>query len=141
VDGSASNDTGHILNEARTAVLLQRVKNGAGAFSIEEGLELGTRGGASVLGRDREIGSLEVGKAADFIGINLDTLSMAGGAVHDPFAALLLCRVDRVDFSVINGKVIIKDGRLLTADVDQLIERHNTLACEFLARHPAPNTM
>jgi cytosine/adenosine deaminase-related metal-dependent hydrolase len=137
VDGSASNDTGHILNEARTAVLLQRVKNGAGAFSIEEGLELGTRGGASVLGRDREIGSLEVGKAADFIGVNLDTLSMAGGAVHDPFAALLLCHVDRVDFSVINGKVIVEDGRLLSVDVDLLIERHNTLAREFLARHPA----
>jgi cytosine/adenosine deaminase-related metal-dependent hydrolase len=141
VDGSASNDTGHILNEARTAVLLQRVKSGAGAFSIQEGLELGTRGGASVLGRDREIGSLEVGKAADFIGVNLDTLNMAGGAVHDPLAALLLCRVDRVDFSVIHGKVILKDGRLLTVDVDRLIERHNTLAREFLARHPAPNTM
>jgi cytosine/adenosine deaminase-related metal-dependent hydrolase len=140
VDGSASNDSGHILNEARTAVLLQRAKNGAGAFSIEEGLELGTRGGASVLGRDQDIGSLEVGKAADFIGVNLDTLSMAGGAVHDPFASLLLCHVDRVDFSVINGKLVVKDGRLLTVDVDQLIERHNTLARGFLARHPASNT-
>jgi cytosine/adenosine deaminase-related metal-dependent hydrolase len=138
VDGSASNDTGHLLNEARTAVLLQRVKNGAGAFSVEEGLELATRGGASVLGREREIGSLEVGKAADFIGVNLNTLSMAGGAVHDPFAALLLCRIDRVDLSVINGKTIVMDGRLLTVDVDQLVERHNELAAEFVARHPAP---
>jgi cytosine/adenosine deaminase-related metal-dependent hydrolase len=125
-----------MLNEARTAVLLQRVKNGAPAFSVEEGLELATLGGAAVLGRNAEIGSLEVGKSADFIGVNLNTLAFAGGSVHDPVAALLLCHVDRVDLSVINGKVIIKDGKLLTVDVGRLVERHNALATEFVARHP-----
>jgi cytosine/adenosine deaminase-related metal-dependent hydrolase len=136
VDGSASNDTGHVFNEARTALLLQRVKNGAGAFSVEEGLELATVGGAAVLGRETEIGSLAAGKAADFIGVNLNTLSMAGGAVHDPAAALLLCRVDRVDLSVINGRCVVRNGQLLTIDLNQLITRHNELAAAMVARHP-----
>jgi cytosine/adenosine deaminase-related metal-dependent hydrolase len=135
VDGSASNDTGHLLNEARTAMLLQRVIKGANAFSIEEGLQLATRGGAAVLGRADEIGSLQPGKAADFIGINLDTLSMAGGAVHDPAAALLLCHVDRVDLSVINGKVVVQDGKLLTIDTSLLVACHNALAAGIVAQH------
>jgi cytosine/adenosine deaminase-related metal-dependent hydrolase len=79
VDGSASNDTGHLLNEARTAVLLQRVIKGANAFSVQEGLHLATRGGAAVLGRANEIGSLQSGKAADFIRVNWTPSSMAGG--------------------------------------------------------------
>ncbi len=138
VDGSASNDTGHVITEARNAVLLQRVKNGPAAFSVEEGLELATLGGAAVLGREAELGSLAVGKAADFIGVNLNTLAMAGGAVHDPLAALLLCRVDRVDLSVINGKIVVRNGELLTVDLGQLIARHNALAAEFVGRHPEP---
>lgn len=138
VDGSASNDTGHVITEARNAILLQRVKNGPAAFSVEEGLELATLGGAAVLGREAEIGSLAVGKAADFIGVNLNTLAMAGGAVHDPLAALLLCRVDRVDLSVINGKIVVRNGELLTVDLGHLIARHNALAAEFVGRHPEP---
>jgi cytosine/adenosine deaminase-related metal-dependent hydrolase len=137
VDGSASNDCGHVINEARSAVLLQRVKNGPAAFTVQEGLELATLGGASVLGRP-EIGSLAPGKAADFIGVNLHTLSMAGGAVHDPLAALLLCRVDRVELSVINGKIVVRTGELLTVDLDKLIARHNQLAAEMVGRHPEP---
>lgn len=138
VDGSASNDTGHLIDEARHAVLLQRVNGGAGIFSVHEGLELATRGGAAVLGREDEIGSLEVGKAADFVGINLNTLSMAGGAVHDPVAALLLCRVNNVDLSVINGKVVVQGGELKTVDLERLIERHNEIAREIVSRHPQP---
>ncbi len=137
VDGSASNDTGHVLNEARQAMLLQRVKGGAAVFSVQEALELASKGGAAVLGRD-ELGSLEPGKAADFVGVNLNTLSMAGGAVHDPLAALLLCAVDRVDLSVINGQVIVRDGKLLTVDLDELVERHNQIAHELVSRHPSP---
>jgi cytosine/adenosine deaminase-related metal-dependent hydrolase len=137
VDGSASNDTSHVFAEARQALLLQRVKGGASIFSVREALELASKGGASVLGRD-EIGSLEPGKAADFVGVNLNTLSMAGGAVHDPLAALLLCTVDRVELSVINGKVIVQDGRLLTLELDRLVERHNQIAAEIVSRHPTP---
>ncbi len=135
VDGSASNDCGHAITEARNAMLLQRVQNGAAAFSVEEALQLATLGGAAVLGRD-EIGSLETGKAADFIGVNTRTLSMAGGAVHDPVAALLLCHVEKVDFSIINGKPVVENGELSTIDLDSLITRHNELAQEFVGRHP-----
>jgi cytosine/adenosine deaminase-related metal-dependent hydrolase len=138
VDGSASNDTGHLLNEARTAVLLQRVSQGPAAFSVEEGLRLATLGSAAVLGRESEIGSLVAGKAADVIGVRADTLNMAGGAVHDPLAALLLCRVDRVDFSVINGRVVVRDGQLQTLDLDQHVPRHNEIARAMVARHPEP---
>jgi 8-oxoguanine deaminase len=138
VDGSASNDTGHVINEARLALLLQRVKGGAGVFSVEEGLELAIHGGAAVLGRQEEIGSLEVGKAADFIGIDLHTLGMAGGAVHDPVAALLLCRVDKVSLSVINGKVVVQEGELQTIELEKLIQCHNELAKEIVTRHPEP---
>ncbi len=138
VDGSASNDTGHVFDEARHAMLLQRVKGGAGIISVQEGLELATMGGAAVLGREEEIGSLEVGKAADFIGVNLNTLSMAGGAVHDPLAALLLCRVDRVDLSVINGQVVVRDGVLQTLDLEPHIARHNDIARHIFSKHPEP---
>lgn len=132
VDGSASNDCGHVLNEARTALLLQRVAaSDAGAFSVQEALELATLGGAAVLGREREIGSLEAGKAADFIGVDLHTLALAGGAVHDPLAALLLCRVDQVELSVIQGREVVRGGVLLTVDVEALVERHNRLAASL----------
>lgn len=134
VDGSASNDTGHILTEARMAMLLQRVKHGASSLAIEEGLHLATRGSAAVLGRN-EIGILAPGKAADCIGVDLHTLSMAGGAVHDPLAALLLCAVDRVNFSVINGRVVVRDGTLQTINLDHLISRHNAIAAEIVRRH------
>jgi 8-oxoguanine deaminase len=137
VDGSASNDSCHVITEARMAMLLQRVANGAAAFSVQEGLELATLGSASVLGRN-DIGSLEKGKAADFIGINLNSLGMAGGAVHDPLAALLLCTVDKVDLSVINGRVIVRAGELLTIDIEKHVERHNEIAKEMVARHPEP---
>ena len=90
-----------------------------------------------MLGRD-EIGALEPGKAADFVGVNLNTLSMAGGAVHDPLAALLLCTVDKVDLSVINGKVVVREGKLLTIDVGKLVVRHNEIAEEIVSRHPNP---
>ena len=138
VDGSASNDTGHVFDEARQALLLQRVKHGASIFSVPEALRLATQGGASVLGREEEVGSLEKGKAADFIGVNVNTIAMAGGAVHDPVAALLLCAIDRVELSVINGKVIVADGKLKTIDTDKLIERHNRIAKEIVSRHPEP---
>jgi len=137
VDGSASNDSSHVMTEARMAMLLQRVANGAAAFSVQESLELATLGSASVLGRD-DGGSLAKDKAADFIGINLNTLSMAGGAIHDPLGALLLCTVDKVDLSVINGKVVVEGGELKTIKLSEHIARHNKIAKEIVSRHPEP---
>ncbi len=135
VDGSASNDVSHVMSEARMAMLLQRVKGGASAFSVQEALELATLGGAAVLGRD-DIGQLEKGKAADFIGVDLNTLSMAGGAIHDPLGALLLCNVDRVSLSVINGQVVVKDGQFLGFGLKKHIVRHNEIAREMASLHP-----
>jgi cytosine/adenosine deaminase-related metal-dependent hydrolase len=129
VDGSASNDASHMLHEARQAMLLQRVGGNPTALTAREALELGTLGGARVLGRD-DIGSLEPGKAADFIGINLNRLNYAG--THDPVAAVLFCDTPRVDLSVINGRVVVEDGNLLTVDLPPVVERHNRIAREMV---------
>jgi 8-oxoguanine deaminase len=132
VDGSASNDSGHMLAEARQALLLQRVKEGATALSAEEALWLGTGGGAAVLGRD-DIACLSPGMAADFIGVRLDRLAFAG-AQADPLAALLFCTPPTVDLSVINGQVVVREGQLLRLDLAATIARHNELAQELLQR-------
>jgi cytosine/adenosine deaminase-related metal-dependent hydrolase len=128
VDGSASNDGGHLLTEARMAMLLHRLGNGdPGAMTAVEALRLATRSGAEVLGRD-DIGYLAPGMAADVIGYRLDSLDLAGGAVHDPMAALVFCRPPNVDFSIIDGTVRVEDGVLLRVDLPQLIEAHNVMA-------------
>lgn len=140
VDGSASNDSSHMLAEARQAMLLHRVAAAPGVAGTQqqaaampgagEVLWLATRGGAAVLGRD-DIGMLAPGMAADFIGYRLDWLGLAGGAVHDPLAALVFCHPPQVDLSVINGRVRIRDGVLLGVDLAAVITRHNILAYEL----------
>jgi cytosine/adenosine deaminase-related metal-dependent hydrolase len=126
VDGSASNDSGHALAEARLALLLQRVAGGAGALGARETLEIATRGGARVLCRD-DIGVLAPGMAADIVSFPLNEVGLAG-ALHDPLAALLFCHVPRVRHSIVNGRVVVRDGCLLTLDLPVLLERHNRLA-------------
>lgn len=129
VDGSASNDASHMLHEPRQAMLLARVGGDPNAMTARDALELATVGGARVLGRD-DIGSLEAGKAADFIGINLNRLNYAGS--HDPVAAVVFCEAPRVDISVINGRMVVQDGYLLTLDVPPTVERHNKIAREMV---------
>ncbi len=131
VDGSASNDSSHLLAEARVALLLQRVSGNPAALSAEEALWLATVGGARVLGRN-DIGQLASGKAADLIGFCLERLDYAG-ALHDPLAALVFCTPQRVDLSVINGRVVVEDGHLLTVDLGPVIERHNRIAWEIVS--------
>jgi 8-oxoguanine deaminase len=135
VDGSASNDAGHMLGEVRMAMLLQRVAGGpvAGpsAMSAREALELATLGGAKLLNRD-DIGALSVGMAADIVTVPLDDIGMAG-AQHDPLAALLFCQVPRVRHSIVNGRVVVRDGRLTTLELPLLVERHNALAAQLRA--------
>jgi cytosine/adenosine deaminase-related metal-dependent hydrolase len=126
VDGSASNDGSHMLAEARQAMLLQRVMGDPQGLKAREALWLATRGGAAVLGRD-DIGQLAVGKAADFVGFNLNRLDYAG-ALHDPLAALLFCVPQRVDLSVINGRVVVEDRQLRTVDLGPIIEKHNRIS-------------
>jgi cytosine/adenosine deaminase-related metal-dependent hydrolase len=126
VDGSASNDSSHLLAEARQALLLQRVGFGVDALTAREALELATRGGAAVLGRD-DIGHLAPGMAADLVAFDLDDLGFAGSG-HDPLAALVLCAPARADLSIINGRVVVRDGHLTTIDLPPVIERHRAFA-------------
>jgi 8-oxoguanine deaminase len=127
VDGSASNDSSDMLDEARHALLLHRVHDGPNAMTAREALRMAIRGGASVLGRD-DIGVLAPGMAADIIGYRLDALGLAGGAVHDPLASLVFCRRGHVELSIINGRVRITDGAFVDVDLPRLIERHNRIA-------------
>jgi cytosine/adenosine deaminase-related metal-dependent hydrolase len=126
VDGSASNDGGHMLNEARQALLLQRVGFGPAALSARDALEMATLGGAKVLGRD-DIGALAPGMAADLVAFDLADIGFAGG-LHDPVASLVLCASGRVSHSVIDGRVVVREGRLGTIDLPVVVERHNRLA-------------
>jgi cytosine/adenosine deaminase-related metal-dependent hydrolase len=135
VDGSASNDGNDILLETRMALMLQRVENGAASFSVREALELATLGSAAVIGRD-DLAQLAPGKAADFIGFRTDRLEFAGGAIHDPVAALLLCTPKGVDLSVINGTVVVEEGRLMGIDIAAIVRKHDELASKMAARHP-----
>lgn len=131
VDGSASNDTSNLLNEARTAFLMARVRElDAAAMTAREALELATLGGAKVLGRD-DIGYLAPGMSADFIAINLDRPEFAG-ALHDPVAAMIFCQANTVDYSFINGRKIVDQGRITTIDLPTLIEEHNRLAHQLI---------
>jgi cytosine/adenosine deaminase-related metal-dependent hydrolase len=136
VDGSASNDGAHMLGEARSAMLLARVGRALQPFGCDHGpremtardaLTLATRGGARVLGRD-DIGHIAPGMAADLALFDIQGLGHAGAAVHDPLAALLLCAPTAAAWTVVNGRVVVERGRLLTLDLGPLVERHNRLA-------------
>jgi len=134
VDGSASNDGSHLLEEVRQAMLMARLRAALGGASLStesappiltarQALELGTRGGAAVLGRD-DLGSLEPGKCADFFSINLNRLDYAG-ALHDPVAAVVFCAPQHVDYTVVGGKMVVKEGQLATVDLPKLVQMHN----------------
>ena len=133
VDGSASNDAGHMLAEARQAMLLARVGASLVPFGCDFGpkdmgardvLRLATRGGARVLGRD-DIGQIKPGMAADLALFDLHSLGMAGGAVHDPLASLVLTQPPQANWVVVNGKVVVDHGRLTTVNLQALVARHN----------------
>jgi 8-oxoguanine deaminase len=130
-DGAASNDATNLFHEARQAFLSARVRDlDAAAMTARDALDLATLGGARVLGRD-DIGCLAPGMAADFICIDLDRASFAG-AQHDPVAALVLCDVGSVDYSFINGRRVVDEGRLTTANLPQLIETVNRLSAAMV---------
>ena len=137
VDGSASNDGNHMLGEARQAMLLQRVgwpgfESDASRFSAREALKLATAGSARTLARE-DIGSLEIGKAADFAAFRIDGLAHAG-AQGDLVAALMTCSPALAWLSVINGKVVVEEGRLPGVDLPRLIEEHNRLSHGMLVK-------
>ena len=133
VDGSASNDSSHLLAEVRQCLLLQRVGGDPRAMTARQALEIATLGGAAVLGRD-DIGALAPDMAADIIGFDLNAIGYAGGAVHDPLAALVFCQPQNVDFAIVNGQVLIEEKQLLGVELPRLIEAHNRAARGLLVR-------
>ncbi|PTX51779.1 cytosine/adenosine deaminase-related metal-dependent hydrolase [Gemmobacter caeni] len=125
VDGSASNDAGNLVAEARQALLLQRVARGADAMSAREALEIATLGGAKVLGRG-DCGSLEPGKRADLAIWDMRGIEAAGA--WDPVAALMLCGPTRVRDLFVEGRQVVRDGQMATLDLPRAIEQQNRLA-------------
>ncbi|MFT4175067.1 MAG: 8-oxoguanine deaminase [Luteolibacter sp.] len=153
VDGSASNDSSNMLLEVRQAMLLARLRLGLHPpegprkhfllspshplranewMTAREALELATLGGASVLGRD-DIGSLEIGKCADFFSLDLHTLNYAG-ALHDPVAAVVFCAPEKARYTVVHGRVIVDHGEIVTMDMREVIETHNRCARKIVDR-------
>ena len=146
VDGSASNDAAQMVNEARQAMLLARLRKSLEAPSLDaqgkrvfgcdtaplemtarQALRLATRGGAEVLGR-HDIGYLAPGMCADLVLFDVRTVAFAGGAIHDPVASLLLCASAQAAYTVVNGKVVVRKGRLSNIEVESLIEQHNNFS-------------
>jgi cytosine/adenosine deaminase-related metal-dependent hydrolase len=141
VDGSASNDGSHLLEEVRQAMMVARLRAGLAGASLSEAgspplmtarqaLEIATRGGAAVL-RRTDLGSLEPGKCADLFAIDLNRLDYAG-ALHDPVAAVVFCAPVRVDFTLVGGRFVVKEGQLATVDQSSLVEAHNRCARELV---------
>jgi cytosine/adenosine deaminase-related metal-dependent hydrolase len=137
VDGSASNDGSHLIEEVRQAMLVSRVRAGLMGASLSaddvpplmtarQAFEIATRGSASVLGRS-DLGSIESGKCADFFAVKLDRLDFAG-ALHDPFAALAFCAPVRADYTYVGGNCIVDEGRLTSIELPELIQTHNRAA-------------
>lgn len=127
VDGSSSNDSGHFLAEARQAMLLQRLTEGADGCSVRDMLKVATRGGAQALGRASEIGQLSVGYQADCAAFAVNDLWHAG-AVHDPVASLLLCYSSVAAYTVVGGDVLVEQGVLSGIDLMPLLKAHRAMA-------------
>lgn len=142
VDGSSSNDSSDMLGEARQALLVHR---GAlcdpAATNTDMILKVATMGGARLLGYDKEVGIIEPGRAADLTVWRLDSIAYAGAAVHDPVSALLFCGTSHItDYTIVNGKVVVENGRLVFAAEDKIVEAANRIAralVEAQAAHKA----
>jgi cytosine/adenosine deaminase-related metal-dependent hydrolase len=132
VDGSASNDGAHMLGEARQALLLQRVGFGPAAMGAREALEIATRGGAQVLGRD-DTGVLAPGMCADIAAFDVSGLAHAGAA-HDPVASLVFCAPVDADTTIVNGEVVVRGGELQTLDLPEHLERHRAASLQLAQR-------
>lgn len=130
VDGSASNDAGNLILEARQSLLLQRVANGADAMSAREALEVATLGGATVLGRG-DCGSLAIGKRADIAIWDVSGIEAAGS--WDPVASLILCGPSRVRDLIVEGRMVVEAGQMVTLDMHRVIARQHQLAKRLMS--------
>jgi len=129
VDGSASNDSSHMLAEARQALLLNRLAHGAAALSVRQALRMATVEGARCLGRD-DIGSLEPGKRADVALFDLRDVGYSGA--EDGLSALLLCAPGRVETLVVNGRVVVEDHQVRTIALEPVLTRHRRIAARLV---------
>ncbi|HLJ61720.1 MAG TPA: 8-oxoguanine deaminase, partial [bacterium] len=138
VDGSASNDAGHLLGEARLGLLVARSRPSAGVegplMSAREMLRIATRGGAACLGRD-DVGILEVGRRGDVALFPVDGVAFAG-AEADLVGAVLHCAPQRVRHLIVEGRVVVEGGRLVTADEDEIAATGRRVARRILERTP-----
>ena len=125
VDGSASNDSAHMLNGCQ-AMLLQRVMRTADAMTAREALYMATAGGASVLNRD-DIGRLVTGYSADIAAFDRRVIDFAGSD-WDPVASLLLCGPVKANYTIINGKPVVSEGQLTTMQIDRILQNHRRLS-------------
>lgn len=132
VDGSASNDSAHMLNEARQAMLLQRVMRTADTMTAREALYMATAGGASVLNRD-DIGRLVTGYSADIAAFDRRVIDFAGSD-WDPVASLLLCGPVKANYTIINGKPVVSEGQLTTMPIDRILQNHRRLSHGLMTR-------
>lgn len=131
VDGSASNDTSDMLGELRNCLLVHLLTHGPASVTAEDVVTMATRGGADVLGRD-EVGAIEPGKAADVVLVDATRLGYAG-AQSDPLAALLYAGFDhRVDYTIVNGEVVVEEGRLVTGDEREIAREASRLSFRML---------
>ena len=132
VDGAASNEACALLEEARHALLFARAKGGPQALTVRDALDMATMGGAKVLGRADEIGSLEVGKLADIAVWRLDTLPHID--IVDPIAALVLGAPPPLELLLVGGRPVVEQGRLTTVDTDSYATRVRDASRALLAR-------
>jgi cytosine/adenosine deaminase-related metal-dependent hydrolase len=131
VDGSASNDASDMLAELRQCMLVHRVGSGVGSMTARDVFRMATRGGAEVLGRG-DIGSIEPGKAADIAVFDVSGLDFAGSK-SDPLASLLFCGAShRTKYTIVNGKIVVKNGRLVNVDEFKLAEKANKISARLI---------
>jgi len=132
VDGSASNDCSNMLLELRQALLVHRIGTGVDKMSPAQVIRMATVGGARVLGRD-DIGTIEVGKAADMALFSVDDIGLAG-ALHDPAAAPFMSfSTGRTDYTIVNGEVVVDKGSLARANIGEIIAEGNRVAARMLS--------
>jgi cytosine/adenosine deaminase-related metal-dependent hydrolase len=130
VDGSASNERGDLFLEVKQALLVARARGGPNALTVRGALRLGTRGSADVLGRD-DIGELSAGKRADLAVWSTGGLELGGA--NDPLAGLVLSGPHRVDRLYVAGVEVVRDGRLIRADEEEIAREHRRQAERFAA--------
>ena len=130
VDGSASNDSGNMLNESRQTMLLQRVNSKASAMTAREALKVATKGGASVLNRD-DIGKLLPGYAADVAAFKRDNVDFSGSD-WDPVASPVFCGPSKANYTIIDGKIVVNEGQLTTIPMEKLVREHSKLSNDLI---------